>query len=399
MDFTRALDVLFHLSVPYNGYRAREFHYKVLSSWTSGLRPCPRSVPVSPRTSTPISSRRTRPSAVPVRKVGIFRNRWSPGHVCSRRRQLSLLRRRPRLTRSVRVQFPPLGSRDFDHFEVPSANVHLVRFGIGRHMPDFCRQRIAPEPLMVQSFRSSPPFLRVQKQKLIDQVHAFGVRVIVVPHFLSQHAWAVRLREIDALRLQAFDFREQLPSGVAIVRQASTQLKHFRVLVEFRVPSHHRSMRIKLGDHAADAPDVHGGSVFRGTEEEFGRTVPARHDLVGIFAVWVLDVQGASETKVGDFEEAGVRDKDVGGFNVPVNDVVLSERPKSATSQGLLTRNKTHPVKIVHALEKLLCPHLVNRQSKIAWLVSFEKTGKVVREEIERHVNLVPLSNSSRVCY
>jgi hypothetical protein len=158
-------------------------------------------------------------------------------------------------------------------------------------------------------------------------------------------------------------------------------------------------MRIKLGDHAADAPDVHGGSVFRGTEEEFGRTVPARHDLVGIFAVWVLDVQGASETKVGDFEEAGVRDKDVGGFNVPVNDVVLSERPKSATSQGLLTRNKTHPVKIVHALEKLLCPHLVNRQSKIAWLVSFEKTGKVVREEIERHVNLVPLSNSSRVCY
>lgn len=204
-----------------------------------------------------------------------------------------------------------------------AANVHFVRFDVARHRPHFCRVRPLPEPVVVECPFSTPSPLWVEKQEFVDQVGSEMVGVVVFLQFAFKHTRSVRRVEIDTLGFQGFDFRKKNPAWIAIVRKTAAEFKHFGILIQLRVSSHDGPVRKQFGDHAAHAPHVDSGIVFRRAQKEFRRAVPAGDDLVGIFAVRVLNVQGPSETKVGDFEEARVGNEDICRLDITVDDVVL----------------------------------------------------------------------------
>ena len=66
-------------------------------------------------------------------------------------------------------------------------------------------------------------------------------------------------------------------------------------------------------------------------------------------------VEGAGETEIGDFEEAGVGEEDVGGFEIAVDDVVLNANKVSERkSRGKRVRT------IDEMIRTLVDTHLLN---------------------------------------
>lgn len=78
---------------------------------------------------------------------------------------------------------------------------------------------------------------------------------------------------------------------------------------------------VHLGHDAAGGPDVDGGGVGAGAEEDVGGAVPQGDDFVGEGVDG--DAEGAGETKVGKFEVAGGVDEEVLGLEVSVEDAVV----------------------------------------------------------------------------
>lgn len=81
----------------------------------------------------------------------------------------------------------------------------------------------------------------------------------------------------------------------------------------------------ELGDDAANAPHVDAAAVVGGAEEELGRAVEARDDVVGHVRVGVC--KAAGETEISEFDGVVGGDDDVVGFDVAVEDEVFVEPP------------------------------------------------------------------------
>ena len=73
-------------------------------------------------------------------------------------------------------------------------------------------------------------------------------------------------------------------------------------------------------EDAAEAPDVDGGGVGLGAEEDLWRAVPERDDLVGVGADG--EGEGAGEAEVGELDGAAVVDEQVLRLEVAVEDAV-----------------------------------------------------------------------------
>ena len=73
-------------------------------------------------------------------------------------------------------------------------------------------------------------------------------------------------------------------------------------------------------EDAAEAPDVDGGGVGLGAEEDLWCAVPERDDLVGVGADG--EGEGAGEAEVGELDGAAVVDEQVLRLEVAVEDAV-----------------------------------------------------------------------------
>ena len=77
----------------------------------------------------------------------------------------------------------------------------------------------------------------------------------------------------------------------------------------------------QLGEDAPDGPQVDGGRVVVGAEDQLWRTVPYRHDnLVAAEERGEGLVEAARETEITNLDASAVGDHDVGGFQVSVQD-------------------------------------------------------------------------------
>lgn len=72
--------------------------------------------------------------------------------------------------------------------------------------------------------------------------------------------------------------------------------------MDIGVSCEERNAEEEFCEDEAHRPDVDGGAVGFGTEEEFGRAVPTGDDVAGHAAVGVGE--GAGETKIAEFENA-----------------------------------------------------------------------------------------------
>ena len=97
----------------------------------------------------------------------------------------------------------------------------------------------------------------------------------------------------------------------------------------------------KLIEYAADGPDVHGSGVVLGAEQNVGRTVPERDDLVR--EVLDRDSEGTGQTKVRELEHVLSIDQQVLWLQVSVKYLVLVALGRSAqqlVQEGLKLQRK-----------------------------------------------------------
>lgn len=107
----------------------------------------------------------------------------------------------------------------------------------------------------------------------------------------------------------------------AVLVRRAHDLEDLEELVDLRVAREQRAVVDHLDEDAADGPDVDGRRVRLGAEQDLGRAVPERDDLVRVRAHG--DAKRAREPKVGELElVARALDEQVLGLEVAVQDAV-----------------------------------------------------------------------------
>lgn len=96
------------------------------------------------------------------------------------------------------------------------------------------------------------------------------------------------------------------------------ELEDLEDLVNLRISTEKRFLLHKLSEDAANGPDVHSQTVLLLSQQHFRCAVPESLDFVSER----LDgeTEGASESKISDFEGACLVNEEVLGLEVPVDD-------------------------------------------------------------------------------
>lgn len=173
---------------------------------------------------------------------------------------------------------------------------------------------------MLQHLARRRPPLRIQRQQPTQQIHSRGrqhrkpraYRIAAAPCRLGRQSQRPRVRQPPEPRPR-------------LVRRQPAQRKDAGELVDLVLALQQGlAADEELAEDAADGPEVDGGRVAGGAEEELGGAVPEGDDEGGeVLRGRVADV--ARHAEVGNLEAAAVGEEEVGGFEVPVEDVVRVE--------------------------------------------------------------------------
>lgn len=174
------------------------------------------------------------------------------------------------------------------------------------------------EPRVLQRLRRTDAHLRAQLQHAAQKAEAERVD----------------LREDEAEILRRVDvevglvFRELADAGPRALRGSAHQAEDALQLVLVGGAGEERAAGIHLGHDAACGPDVDAGVVGAAAEQNVGRAVPQRDDLVGEGVD--RDSEGAGKTKIGELQLALVVDEQVLGLEITVQDAVLVAKSDAA---------------------------------------------------------------------
>jgi len=101
-------------------------------------------------------------------------------------------------------------------------------------------------------------------------------------------------------------------AGPALLRRRAEQLEDEVELLELVAAGQDGLAQQQLGQDAAGGPEVDGGPVLRGAEEQLRRPVPEGDDPVGVLLVLV--VKRPRQTEIGELELTRLVDEKVGAL-------------------------------------------------------------------------------------
>mmetsp|Transcript_39919 Transcript_39919/g.85046 ORF Transcript_39919/g.85046 Transcript_39919/m.85046 type:complete len:383 (-) Transcript_39919:4-1152(-) len=165
--------------------------------------------------------------------------------------------------------------------------------------------------MMLQRLPTHNPPVRIVLQQLCQQVGRVATPQRVHRHEVSDRPFRP-LRKLWVVVRQPV---HAVPVRVGIGR--TPPLENFDELVDVRPAWEEGETGGHLGEDAADGPDVDGGGVAGGAEEEFGGAVPEGDDLVGVGSV--REAGEAGEAEVCEFQGVSVgTDQEVVRLQIPV---------------------------------------------------------------------------------
>mmetsp|Transcript_28352 Transcript_28352/g.46085 ORF Transcript_28352/g.46085 Transcript_28352/m.46085 type:complete len:230 (-) Transcript_28352:187-876(-) len=162
---------------------------------------------------------------------------------------------------------------------------------------------------MVQRILRRNPILRTVRQKSLQQIKSMLVRIVqerltvltLVPHRIRR----IPIRQRRHSRPHLLVGRAQLP-------------ENFVDFVNLRIARKQRSLRHHLHEDGPDGPHVHGRSVRLRSQQDLGRAVPQRDDLVRQRSNGRAECPRESE--VGEFEDAVAGDEEILRLEIAVHD-------------------------------------------------------------------------------
>lgn len=132
----------------------------------------------------------------------------------------------------------------------------------------------------------------------------------------------------------SFAARQGAPSGHALFGGSANKIKDHLDLVKVAVSGQDRLSQEHLAEDAADAPHIDCRRVLTKLKKQLGRPVPTRHDqtrviprghAVAISGLWGWLFELACQTKIRYLQISTVVDQKIGGFHVPMQDLIIMQ--------------------------------------------------------------------------
>merc|ERR1719180_621655 len=172
---------------------------------------------------------------------------------------------------------------------------------------------------MVQSTVCVKPFTGVQGQQLVNQITSK-----MILHIRPQSL----LHPASAFILGHLQLSEQVQLGYTrpnLFIHCSAEVSNKGKLVLLCVALHYWTPGPHLCHHTASAPHINRRAIVPLTKQQLWRSIPECHDsvCVAVSFVVLLDGESPGKTKVSQLQYPSLRDQDVGGFHIPVQDLVV----------------------------------------------------------------------------
>lgn len=170
---------------------------------------------------------------------------------------------------------------------IPALALRIPPRGLPGRLPRLIQIR---EPRVLQRIMGANPQLRTQLQHALQQINATRVDL------RQDGAQVLRVEDLE-VRLVLRELADTRPRAL---RRRAHDAEDANQLVLIGGAGEQRTARVHLRHDAAGGPDVDAGVVGARAEEDVGRAVPQRHDLVGEGVDW--DAKGARKTEITELE-------------------------------------------------------------------------------------------------
>lgn len=222
--------------------------------------------------------------------------------------------------------------------------------------------------------------LGIVHEESFEQVHAVRVELV---------GDRGRVRGFEPNRKGRVPILQLRHTGPDVVVGRSELSKDLVELIDFRISGEEWFLVDHFGKDGANGPHVHGRRVGLRAHEDFGRTVPQRHDFVREGANG--RTKGARESKVGNLQNAVARHEQILRLEVAVHDAARVAKGQAAAELkevGLDEGRWEHALAGFHVLFQVLVQKFEDEIEAAVFLDAIFQFDNVAMRQFSEQRNL-----------